>query len=178
MPLNHVIELMGIKDAKFTPSGGTLTDIYAIGDLKISGEFTEKDVRGDNKVIGYFSKLDTASVDISQASIDLDAIGALTGNTPTDTGTTPSQISTLDLIAGPMPYGVLEGQGTLIDQNGSGDAVADVHFKIMKFKINKLDIDAKSEDVAVVSFSGKAIPDATSNLIVRLVYNETETAIA
>jgi hypothetical protein len=126
--------------------------------------------------VGYFSKLDAVNVDFSHAAIDLDSIGALTGKVVTDAGTTPSQTATLQVTAGSMPYGVFEAQGTLIDHT-TGDAAADVHIKIMKMKINKLDVEAKIDDVGTVSFSAKAIPDA-SDVIFELTFNETETAIA
>ncbi len=176
MSLNHVIELMGIVDAKFTPEGGTSVDIYGIQDLKIDYDFVDKEARGDDTILAYFSKIDSASVDLSQAALDLDTLGAITGNTVTDTGATPSQTATLQIKAGSIPYGTLEGQGTLIEQNGTGDKVADVHFKVMKMKINKLGIDAKSEDVLVVSGTGKAIPDS-NGVIIEITLNETETDI-
>lgn len=173
--LEHTIKLMGITDAKFTPSGGSAVDFYGIQELKISGEFTEKKVEGDDAVIGYFSKLDSAAVDFSHAALSLDALAALMNGTVTDAGTSPSQTATLQVLASSMPEGVFEAQGTLINHT-TGDKVGDVHIKLQRLKINKVDIDTKTNDVAVVSFSAEAIPD-DNKVLLEITFNETVTDI-
>ena len=175
--LGHSIELMGIADLKFTPNGGSSKDIYGVRKLTIDIDGVAKPAEGDDKMLAYNSAIKGGKVAFESMGISLDALGALTGQTVADTGSTPNQIATLNIKTGASPYGVLEGQGTLI-QGPVATVPADVHFKIPKFQVIASDIKISMgfEDMAVISGGGYALPDA-SNISVTLVFNETAVPI-
>jgi len=178
MALQHQIAIIGIEDAAFTPDGGTATDIKKIEELTVDSEFAEYKIPGDNSI--EIRKLMTgeATIKLKAASLDLDAIAALTGGTVEETGTSPNTVATLKLTRKLMPKGILEGQGILVGLGGADTEPADVHFKIYNFSIDSLPLSMVNESVAEMDLSGKAYPDTTAGATIEITFNETKTAIS
>jgi len=178
MGLQHQVAIIGIEDAKFTPDGGTATDIKKIEELNVDGDFADFVVPGDNSIEIRELMTGKATVKLKSASLDLDAIAALTDGTVEETGTSPSTVATLKLTRKLMPKGTLEGQGILIGLGGADTEPADVHFKIYNFSIDSLPLSMVNESVAEMDLSGKAYPDKTAGATVEITFNETKTAIS
>jgi hypothetical protein len=180
MPLAKQIVIVGITDAKFK-IGANLTDIGGIEELDLDFEGEDQLVKGDDGVIAYISSKTNAKVTVKSAILDLKAIAALTGDTITDTGTSPNQISTLDLKAGVTQIGTLEGQATIVQglQGVTDTTPGDVHFKIPVFRMtaNTLKLSAKIGNALSFDFAGVAIPDSTGK-IASIILNETKTTIS
>ena len=178
MGLQHQIAIIGIEDAKFTPDGGTATDIDKIEELNVDGDFADFVVPGDNSIEIRELMTGKATVKLKATSLDLDALAAFIGETVEETGTSPDTIATLKIGRKLMPKGILEGQGILIALKGTETEPADVHFKIYNFSIDALPLPPMlTEAVSEADFSGKAYPDATAGATIEITFNETKTAI-
>ena len=182
MALAKQLSIVGITDGKFKPEGATAsTDIFGIESLDLDFDGFTQQAEGDGKVISYQSLKKGAKVTVKNAIMDLKAFAALTGDVVTDAGVTPSQTSTLNFTTASAPYGVLEGQGTIIDlpQGVTDTKPADIHFKLPVFKLDtgSLKFGLAIGKVQGFDFSGYAIPDGTG-IIATIALNETAVPIA
>jgi hypothetical protein len=171
----------GVDDAKVsgitvddatTLTYGTALDIPGIQAISMSPSYIEKDLKGDEKILDYYTKLESIEWSFSNAKIALDVLEELLGATLTESGTTPNGTQTLSLKGADIPgYFKLEGQVKYTD-------AGDLHLVLYKCKCNKLDIEVKNEEYAVVSASGKAIPTIKDDKVWDVVINETAIVIA
>lgn len=172
MPLTHVIELMGLSDLSFTPTGGSPVDIYGARKMTIEFDGVAKAAEGDDKTLAYNSALKGANISFEAMSIDLGALAALTGHTVVDAGSTPNQTATLEIKTSKAPVGKLIGKGNIIQ--GSGSLPKTVEFEIPNFAVvaGDLKINLAFEDLATVSGGGYAVPDS-SDIVVKITFKET-----
>jgi hypothetical protein len=179
MPLQQEVVLIGLKDLEFKV-GSTLTKIRGALELTIDVAGDNQLVRGDDSVIAYAAQKTYAKITVKQAVVSLKALAALTGDTVTETGTSPNTVDTYAVLAGAVPSGTLTGQVKFVKNitGASGTLPGDAHIIIPVFTIdpNSLKIGVKIGTENSIDFAGVAIPDA-NGIIYQIVFHETATAI-
>ncbi|MGC9100856.1 MAG: hypothetical protein ACP5HC_06330 [Caldisericum sp.] len=177
--LQQEVVLIGLKDLEFKV-GTTLTKIRGALELSIDMAGDNQLIKGDDGVIAYAAQKTYAKVSIKQAVMSLTALAALTGNTVTETGTSPNTVDTFSVTSGMVPSGTLTGQVKFVKSitGVAGTLPGDAHIVIPVFTIdpNSLKIGVKIGNENSVDFSGVAIPD-TNGVIYQIVFHETATNI-
>lgn len=188
MPLSRVTKLYSVQDCKISPltadpAGGTATygtaiDVPGIQTMQISGSMETKTLRGDNVKLASNSALTDISVQVTNAKLSLDVLTAILGGAVTDSGTTPSQVSTWDLSSDDanLPPFKLEG---VTPPNGVDVVGGDLHWVLHKCTLSAFpDLGFAQEDFRVVSFTASADPLNSTGKWITAVLNETAVAIA
>lgn len=139
MPLSHFTKVYGVKDCKLysltaDPSGGSPTyassvDVPGIKTVEITGDIDTKELRGDNQLLDQDSVLKNVKVKLSNAKLSLDALAVILGSTVADSGTTPSQVASWEML-GTSTLGVFKLEAV----SASADPVAGN----VKFVVHKL----------------------------------------
>lgn len=181
MPLGTESVVLGINDAKIAEitedSAANLTydtgiDVPGIKEIKVSPNFAEKKLKGDEKTLDYYTKLEDIDWSFSNAKLSLDVLAVLLGGVVAEGGTTPNITQTYSLSGADTPkYFKLEGKTDYAD-------VGDVHLILYKCKASKVEYTFIEEDYAIVSASGKAIATTHDDAVKDIVFNETATDIA
>ena len=181
MPLVKETVILGIDDAKVykltadTAAALTYTtgiDVPGITGMSVSPNFVEKELKGDESILDFYSKLESLDWSFTNALLSLDVLAILLGGAVAATGVTPNMKQTYSLLKTDTPsYFKLEGKSDYAD-------VGDVHVILYKCKASKVDYELKGEDYAVVSASGKAIGTIYDGKVKDIVYNETAVSIA
>lgn len=174
-------KILGINDAKIfkltTDNATSLiyeaaVDIPGVRSLKVTPNFIEKELRGDEAILDTYTKLDSIEWSFENAILSLGALAILLGGTVTAGGVTPNRRQTYTLTKNDVPaYFKLEAKA---DYTSAGD----IHVVLYKCKAGKVDYELKGEDYAVVSASGKAIGTVKDGKVKDVVINETATAIS
>ena len=183
MTLSKQTIVLGIDDAKIfeltADTAGSLTygsavDVPGIQNVQLSPAFTEKGLKGDEKIMDYYIKLDLIHWAFHSAKVSLDVLAILEGGSISSTGTTPNEVHTYSVSDSSTPkYFKLEAKA-----NYSAGEVGDFHLKLYKCKANSVDVQYSTQDYAIVSASGIAIPTINNSKIKDYVINETATAIS
>lgn len=187
MALAHVTKLYGVVDGKIAkltadPAGGSATygsliDVPGIKTIAITGTVDTKQLRGDNAKLDQFSVLSDISATVTHAKISLDAFAVMVGGAVADTGTTPNQKATYDLLGtDSMNYFKLEGVTPL----GGVDVVGgDFHYVLHKLILTAYPEEGfAEEDYKIISFTASASPRIADSKWIQKVFNETAAAIA
>lgn len=183
MPFSKQSVLLGVDDFKIweltADTSSSLTysatgyDVPGIQKISLSPNFTEKGLKGDEQIMDYYIKLDLIHWEFRSAKINLDVLKILEGGDYQSSGTTPNQIYTYTLLGSNTPkYFKMEGQIKY-----SAGEIGDFHFRLLKCKANSVQIEHSTQDYAIVSASGIAIPTINNNKIKELLINETASAI-
>ena len=183
MTLSSQAIVLGIDDAKIFQltqddssalSYATAVDVPGIQQVHLSPTFTEKGLKGDEKILDYYIKLDLIHWSFNSAKVSLDVLAILEGGTTTSSGTTPNQVNTYSLNTSNTPkYFKLEAKA-----NYTAGEAGDFHLRLYKCKANSVDIKYSTQDYAIVSASGIAIPTTNNGNIKDYIINETSTAIS
>lgn len=189
MPVTHFTKVFAVTDAKINKmltdvTGGSTTygasiDVPGIKSIKISGDVENKKLRGDNGLLDSDSVLTNVTAEVEHAKLSLDAISAILGGVVTDTGTTPNQVATHNLIgpgfanaAKPVPF-------KLSGISASADPIAgNVSLILHKCILSGFpDFGLAEEDYQTVSFKCDAMPLLSSGLWLTTAVNETAATI-
>ena len=183
MTLSKQTVVLGIDDAKIfqltADDASSLTydsaiDVPGIQQIMLSPSFTEKGLKGDEKIMDYYIKLDLIQWAFHSAKISLDVLAILEGGTITSTGSTPNQVHTYNVKDTSTPqYFKLEAKASY-----SAGEVGDFHLKLYKCKANNVDIEYSTQSYAIVSASGLAIPTIHDGNIKDYIINETAASIS
>lgn len=183
MTLSRVTKLYGVADAKIFPlttddittlAYGAAIDVPGIQSIKLTPNYEDKELKGDDAVLEADTKLLSIDFSFQHAKLSLDALAVLEGGTVTDSGVSPNQKTTYTQTTASKPqYFKFEGQIRYVDQ-----AAGDVHLVLYKAKAGKVDIEVKGDDYVIASASGKAIGTINNGKVKDFVINETEVAIA
>ena len=143
--------------------------ILGVDDVKIS-TLTQDDSLDLN-----YSTLDTIGFSFDSAKVDLNVLSILEGGdietVTTDAGETAHKYS---LGAESTPkYFKLEGMTKY-----TGGEAGDFHFTLFKCRANSIVVEYKTQDYAIVSVVGIAIPTTNDGKIKEFVINKTATPIA
>ena len=182
MALSKQSVILGVDDVKiFELTGDTSTnlnyssavDVPGIQRIDLAPNFTEKGLKGDGKILDYYIQLDTIGFSFDSAKMDLDALAILEGGTLATEGTSPNETHTYSVSAESTPkYFKLEGKADY-----TGGAAGDFHFTLFKCKANSVTVEYKTQDYAIVSATGIAIPTTNDGKIKEYKVNETAAQI-
>jgi hypothetical protein len=159
----------GLRDVKLTNlAGDTQVDLPASQTLSFSERIRSGELSGDDSLKAVVAYAEAAEWSLEAGGISLEAYAMLTGRTATEAGTTPNKTNTLTGSAGDVfPY--IKVYGKVICE---GDD--DVHCKLYKAKVTKIEGSFKEGAFWITSCSGVAVDDGT-NGIWEFVQNETAT---
>lgn len=152
-----------------------LMDVPGMQRIDLSPNFTEKGLKGDGKILDYFIQLDTIGFSFDSAKVDLSVLAILEGGeieTSTDENGETKHTYTVGANSTPK-YFKLEGK-----TNYTGGEAGDFHFTLFKCRANSVVVEYKTQDYAIVSVVGIAIPTTNDGKIKEYVINKTSTAIA
>ncbi len=180
MPISTETKILGINDAKISriteDSSTALTydtaiDVPGITSLKVTPSFVEKELKGDEKIIDTYSKLEKIEWSFEGAKLSLDALAVLLGGTVTAAGVTPNETQTYTLKGVDIPsYFKFEGKSDYTD-------AGDIHIVLYKCKASSVEYTLQGEDYATVTASGKAIATINDDKIKDVIINETAVDI-
>lgn len=183
MTLSKQTVILGIDDAKISEltnddssslTYGSSIDVPGIQKIDLTPKFTEKGLKGDEKVLDYYVNLDFIAWEINSAKVSLDVLAIFEGGTVSTTGVSPNQLHTYTVSTASAPkYFKLEAKA-----NYTAGEVGDFHMKLFKCKATSVDVDYTMQDYAVVSARGIAIPTTKDGKIKEYVINETAVDIS
>lgn len=165
MALTHTLYAKGVTDAKIKVEGSAeYKDLLGIKDIKMGVVVINEEREGDEKTLDVYSGKDGFEIDFSDlAFADLDTLGALLNETVTDSGTSPSQIATLPVGDGELPYFELVFKTDRLTNVGTGDNINEVRATFYKCKLTSLDSVAKHKGYWSISGKARAINDPDNN---------------
>jgi len=160
------------------PAGGAATYgpsvlVPGIQQVHITGTVDAKELRGDNTLLDADAVLRKIDVTIDWAKFSFDVLNAILGSTIVDSGTTPNQVTSMDITSAvALPYFKLEVQ------SASADPVAgDLHFTLWKLKISNFpEMGTALEDYRLHKVTALAVPRISDGKWVSPVENETRVA--
>ena len=164
--------LYGLRDLKITNAAGSLQeDLDAAQSLTLSLTFTTETLRGDDIPKVTTSSLSGATASFSAGGYSSAAVAIMFNKTLSQTGSSPTEITTLQLNAGDiMPYFKVYGLGR--DEGGG-----DVHILLAKVKITGWgDITLSDENWFITSVDVEVLDDGT-NGIVKIIQHETAATL-
>lgn len=187
MAVSHITKVYGVTDARISklltdPAGGSPTygssiDVPGIKTVQITGNIDTKELRGDNQLLDLNAVLTSVEVAVTNAKMSLDVLAAFFAAVITDSGTTPNQIASLDILGSSLPqYFRLEAK---TPTGGADVSTGDVHFTLWKCILSSFpDLGHDEEDYRIVGFSARATPLISNNKWITPVINETAVANA
>ena len=164
--------IYGLRDLKVTNIGGTVQeDLDAAQSLTFSPTFSSAELRGDDVPKVSTSSLSGGTAAISAGGYSSAAVAIMFGKTLSQSGTTPNELTTLQLNAGDvMPYFKIYG---LARDEGGGD----VHVLLPKCKVTSWGgIDFSDESWFINSVDVQCLDDG-SNGVIKIIQHETTTAL-
>lgn len=180
MTLAKETVILGVDDAKISAIAvddssalnyDAAIDVPGITSIKLTPNFVEKELRGDETILDQYSKLESIDWSFENSIMSLDVLAILIGGTVTANGVTPNRSQTYKLNKTDKPkYFKLEGKSDYTD-------MGDAHVVLYKCKASKAEYSFVGEDYAKVSASGKAIGTKNNGDIKDLVFNETAVDI-
>jgi hypothetical protein len=182
MPLPTETKLLELTDVKISPLTsdadppvyGTSVDVPGIQTLEVTPKLVSKELRGDDKVLDVYSRVETIEWKWSCAKLPLDVLDILLGGAVTASGTTPNQKQIYSLTGADRPgWFKLEGQVAYVD-----DGLGDVHVVLYKCKCTGGAAFGLGDDFAKLEASGVAIPLSATDQLFDVVLNETATDIS
>lgn len=156
----------GLQEVKLVPTTGTAVSLAAAQTLKFNPRLKSGEMLGNNSLVATAAYIEAAEWDLEAGGIPLDAYAVLTGKQATPSGTTPNQTNTVVFEAGDfMPYIKIYGRTI-------GEGADDIHVKIFKAKMLKLEGEFKQGEFYVSKCSGLAVDDGVTGIF-EFVQNET-----
>lgn len=175
--------LLGVDDVKISAitqddstdlNYATALDVPGIQRIDLSPNFTEKGLKGDGKILDYFIELDTIGFSFDNAKVDLSVLAVLEGGTiatETNNGNEIKHTYTVGVNSVPK-YFKLEGK-----TDYTGGEAGDFHFTLFKCRANSVTVEHRTQDYAIVSVTGIAIPTTNNGNIKEYVLNATAAEI-
>lgn len=177
MPAPDHSKTYGLADLKIAPltaeEPGTLVDVPGIRSLEVTLTTDSDELRGDGKVISVTDKGQGAEWSAEEGGFSMAAFEIITGKTATDSGTTPAQVSRIDIFSDDRrPYFFLMGQAL-------DDAIGDVQVILWKAKATgNIGLSFADENYLTPGFEGVAVGLTADDLLASILQHETATAIA
>ncbi len=164
----------GIRDMRIAAwtaenSYGTAYDILGARNMSVTWVVESDELRGDDVVLDRYTKLVSVTVNIEQASVDLEAVDMLLG------GTLVSNASYEDLIINEddeVPYVAIAGRVV-----GSG-GLADLHIFVPKAKLSgNLELAAQLDTYMIPGAEFQGVNEGATNGMLRLRKFTAATAL-
>lgn len=186
MAITNIIDKIAvarIADCEIKVSGGSLTDVVEVADVKASVDWDSASAKGEGAVFAVSTKMSSAKIEFGHMALSASLLAALTGATaPAVSGTTPSLIRTTTFkVTDVAPYFSFEVKATDItglETVGASDTLpADAHIKFPKCKITSItDLLPPVDGFCMVKVTATAIHD--SDTLFTLITNQTAANIA
>ena len=165
--------IYGLRDLKVTNIGGTVQeDLDAAQSLTFTPTFSSAELRGDDVIKVSMGSLSGGTAAISAGGYSSAAMAIMFGKTLSQSGSTPNEITTLQLNEGDvMPYFKLYG---LARDEGGGV----VHVILSKCKVTDWGgIDFSDENWFINSVDVQCLDDGT-NGVIKILQHETTATLA
>lgn len=156
---------LGIDDCKVFPITADSSTAYTVGtgidvptaqSFSLEFEVDEKELYGDEKIRDIYTKCKKINWSVDYGELDLDLQAAIMGGAVVSSGSTPNQKNRFGYSLGANDkYFQLGVKVNYTDELG-GD-VDDIHFYLMKCKINANSFTAASEEYGTLTFGGTGI---------------------
>lgn len=161
----------GLRDLKITSMAGLQEDLDAAQTLTFTPTFTDAVLRGDDVEKVSLNNLSGGTASLSAGGYSSAAVAIMFGKTLSQSGSTPNEITTLQLNAGDvMPY--FKVYGLARDEAGG-----DVHVLLPKCKVTGWgDVTLSDENFFITSVDVRCLDDG-SNGIVKIVQHETTATL-
>lgn len=184
MPLAHFTKVFAVTDAKIAkltadPAGGSATyaasiDVPGIKSVGISGSVEAKELRGDNQLLDKDVVITNVQIAVAHAKLSYDVLPVLVGGTSTDSGTTPNQKVTYDLLGTSRPsYFKLEAISASSDVVGGNQ-----QFQFHKAIVSAFpEMGLAEEDYQIVSFTADCAPLLANSKWISAILNETAAVL-
>lgn len=188
MPLTHVTKVFAVTDCKLykltsDPSGGTAVyaagiDVPGIKSVKISGDVESKQLRGDNTLLDSDTVLTNITAEIENAKLSLDALAMMLTGTVADSGVTPNQKASLDIMGGsatPTKFAPFK----LSAVSATSDVIGgNVDFTLHKCVLASFpDLGLAEEDYQTTSAKFNAMPLLANGKWLSIGLNETSLVL-
>lgn len=163
----------GIYDIKLTDIAGAVqVDLPYAQTMQFSERLVSGELRGDGKTVAVVSEVDAVEASLEAGGISLEAYALMSGRTVTNSGTTPTRVSTLTGSgAERFPYFKIYGKSL-------GDGIDDVHIKLLKCKLtNGLEGSLGDGEFMMSNVGSIICIDDGSNGIFDIVQNETAATL-
>lgn len=163
----------GLREIKLVNmAGDTVVSLPAATKLGFQERLVSGEMRGNDVVQALVAITDAVEWSLENGGLSLEAWAMMTGRTVTETGTTPSQVNTMNIDGGQV-YPYFKVYGKSIGENANDD----IHVKLYKCKLTApLEGEFTDGEFFVTSCSGLALPDGV-NGIADVVQNETAAAL-
>jgi hypothetical protein len=177
MPVADHSKTFGLADLKVaTLTGetpGTLVDVPGIRSCEVTITTDSEELRGDGTVISIVDKGQGADFSMEEGGFSMAAAEVIFGETATESGITPAQMSRLNLKSDtPRPYFFLTGQA-------KDDAGGDVQVILWKAKATgNVTLNFADENFLTPGFEGRAIGRASDKFLASIIQHETAVALA
>ena len=170
MPLSHVTKVFAVSDCKVakvltdvaggTTTYGTAIDVPGIKSVKIEGDVETKQLRGDNSLLDSDTVLTNVKATLQHAKLSLDVLAMMMTQTVTDSGTTPSQKSELDIIGGGFAGAVRFAPFKLVAVSATADPIGgNAGFTLWKAVLAGFpNMGLEEEDYRIGDFPVNAMP--------------------
>jgi hypothetical protein len=167
--------LLGVDDVKISEltrddnldiDYATAIDVPGIQRIDLSPNFTEKGLKGDGKILDYFIQLDTIGFSFDSAKVDLEVLRILEGGEISTAPNNESHTFTVGAHSTPK-YFKLEGK-----TNYTGGEAGDFNFTLLKCRANSVVVEYRTQDYAIISVTGIAIPTMHDGNIKEYVINK------
>ena len=166
-------KIYGARDLKVTNIGGTTQeDLGGIQSLSVELVFAGDTLKGDDITIASINFPTHGEGSMAAGTISSAALAIMTGKSLSTSGTTPNEITTLQIDAGDnMPYFKIYGKAV------GAESTDDMHLLLYKVKLSSLNaFSIENESWRITEIEFMAFDDG-SNGILKLVQNETAAAL-
>lgn len=161
-----------------TATYGTKIDVPGIRSATFDPEILAKELFGDNAIQGRSAKARQIMSKIEAARLNLDILAVLMGGAVADSGTTPAQVTSWNLLGSSAgSYFKLEYRVLGVELPGAAGG-GDLHVTFWKCKITGTALPVQMEEFAPLSFDVAAIARLADSKMVTLTENETALAIS
>lgn len=161
----------GLRDVKVTSTAGTQADLPAARLLTLTARLKSGELLGDDSIVSVYSALEGFEWKLEAGGIDLSVYAILTGATQYTSGSTPNRIRSLTLTAGACwPWFKIYGKAI------GDDCTSDIHAKIFKAKVTKLEGSLQEGEFYVTACEGIAVDDGSTGII-QFIQHETAASL-
>jgi hypothetical protein len=187
MAIPHPTKVYAIKECKISkltvdvggPTYSASVPLVGAKKLALGGSMKVVYLRGDNRLLDSDAIVDTITVAIDHAKLNLDALAVLWSTGVVDTGVTPNMLAAwANLSTDVLQYFKLEARAAAADMPASG-AASDVLIQVWKCKLSGLpSLGLNEEDYQLTNIPLVAVPRLIDNAWFNVSIRETGVPLA
>ncbi len=163
-------------DTTTAPTYSASVDVPNAVELNFQLQMKTATLEGDAVVDAVYSKVTHATGTIRFRAVALDLDANVLGGTVTQTGTTPNQVTTLDILGSSMAaYFKVEGRAAWVE--GIDGVAAGDRLTVWKAKVTTGPTTTRSGDFVITEYGFTAVRARSNNKLVSKILEETKTAL-